>query len=91
MRVRNVRSEPIDASLHLIIGRYDEEESDRAHIYALSCGEKLSPKVHLWRKDNKYEVWRAALKVARTLCESGLRKMRVRDEGFCELSHSILF
>ena len=22
-----------------------------------SCGEKLSPKVHLWRKNDKYEVW----------------------------------
>ena len=28
-----------------------------ATIYALSCGEKLSPKVHLWRKNDKYEVW----------------------------------
>ena len=27
-----------------------------ATIYALSCGEKLSPKVHLWRKNDKYEV-----------------------------------
>ena len=27
-----------------------------ATIYALSCGEKLSPKVHLWRKNNKYQV-----------------------------------
>ena len=27
-----------------------------ATIYALSCGEKLSPKVHLWRKNNKYEI-----------------------------------
>ena len=26
-------------------------------IYALSCGEKLSPKVHLWRKNDKYQVW----------------------------------
>ena len=25
-------------------------------IYALSCGEKLSPKVHLWRKNDKYQV-----------------------------------
>ena len=25
-------------------------------IYALSCGEKMSPKVHLWRKNDKYEV-----------------------------------
>ena len=24
---------------------------------ALSCGEKLSPKVHLWRKNDKYQVW----------------------------------
>ena len=23
---------------------------------ALSCGENLSPKVHLWRKNDKYEV-----------------------------------
>ena len=30
---------------------------DFATIYALSCGEKLSPKVHLWRKNDKYEVW----------------------------------
>ena len=22
----------------------------------ISCGEKLSPKVHLWRKNDKYEV-----------------------------------
>ena len=28
-----------------------------ATIYALSCGEKLSPKVHLWRKNDRYEVW----------------------------------
>ena len=27
-----------------------------ATIYTLSCGEKLSPKVHLWRKNDKYEV-----------------------------------
>ena len=26
-------------------------------IYALSCGEKLSPKVNLWRKNDKYQVW----------------------------------
>ena len=29
---------------------------DFATIYALSCGKKLSPKVHLWRKNDKYEV-----------------------------------
>ena len=28
-----------------------------ATIYALSCEEKLSPKLHLWRKNDKYEVW----------------------------------
>ena len=28
-----------------------------ATIYALSCGEKLSPKVHMWRKNDKYQVW----------------------------------
>ena len=28
-----------------------------AKIYALSCGEKLSPKVHLWRKNDKYQVY----------------------------------
>ena len=27
-----------------------------ATIYALSCGEKLSPKVHMWRKNDKYQV-----------------------------------
>ena len=27
-----------------------------ATIYTLSCGEKLSPKVHLWRKNDKYQV-----------------------------------
>ena len=27
-----------------------------ATIYALSRGEKLSPKVHLWRKNEKYQV-----------------------------------
>ena len=27
------------------------------NFYALSCGEKLSPKVHLWRKNYKYQVW----------------------------------
>ena len=27
-----------------------------ATIYALSCGEKLSQKVHLWRKNDKYQV-----------------------------------
>ena len=27
-----------------------------AIIYALSRGEKLSPKVHLWRKNDKYQV-----------------------------------
>ena len=30
-----------------------------ATIYVLSCGEKLSPKIHLWRKNDKYELWRA--------------------------------
>ena len=30
---------------------------DFATIYALSCGEKSSPKVNLWRKNDKYEVW----------------------------------
>ena len=33
-----------------------------ATIYALSCGEILSPKVHLWRKNDKYEVWIATKK-----------------------------
>ena len=28
-----------------------------ATIYALSCGEKLNPKVHLWRKNYNYQVW----------------------------------
>ena len=28
-----------------------------ATIYARSCGENLSPKVHLWRKNDKYEVY----------------------------------
>ena len=28
-----------------------------ATIFALLCVEKLSPKVHLWRKNYKYEVW----------------------------------
>ena len=28
-----------------------------ATIYALLCGEKLSPKVHLWKTNDKYEVW----------------------------------
>ena len=23
----------------------------------ISCGEKLSPKVHLWRKNDQYQVW----------------------------------
>ena len=27
-----------------------------ATIYVLSCGEKLSPKIHLWRKNDKYKV-----------------------------------
>ena len=27
-----------------------------ATIYALLCGEKLSRKVHLWRKNDKYQV-----------------------------------
>ena len=31
-------------------------ESYFASIYALSYGEKLSPKVHLWRKNDKYQV-----------------------------------
>ena len=31
-----------------------------ATIYALLCGEKLSTKVHLWRKNDKYQVWRKA-------------------------------
>ena len=30
-----------------------------ATIYALSCGEKLSPKVHLRRKNDKYQVWKS--------------------------------
>ena len=29
---------------------------DFSIIYVLSCGEKLSPKVHLWRKNDKYEA-----------------------------------
>ena len=29
---------------------------DFAKIYALSCGEKLIPKVNLWRKNDKYQV-----------------------------------
>ena len=28
-----------------------------ATIYVLSCGEKLSRKVHLWRKHDIYQVW----------------------------------
>ena len=28
-----------------------------ATFYALSYGEKLSPRVHLWRKNDKYQVW----------------------------------
>ena len=27
-----------------------------ATIYALSCGGELSPKVHLWRKNDNYQV-----------------------------------
>ena len=34
-----------------------------ATIYALSCGEKLSPKVHLWRKNDKYQVWDNVVKI----------------------------
>ena len=34
-----------------------------ATIYALSCGEKMSTKVHLWRKNDKYEVWTTAKKI----------------------------
>ena len=26
-------------------------------IYAFLCGEKLSPKLYMWRKNDKYEVW----------------------------------
>ena len=25
--------------------------------HEISCGEKLCPKVHLWRKNDKYQVW----------------------------------
>ena len=28
-----------------------------ATIYVLSCGENFSLKVHLWRKNDKYQVW----------------------------------
>ena len=28
-----------------------------AKFMQFSCGEKLSPKVHLWRKNDKYQVW----------------------------------
>ena len=28
-----------------------------ATIQALSCGEKIIPKVHLWRKNDKHQVW----------------------------------
>ena len=31
-------------------------------IYALLCGEKLSRKVHLWRKNDKCEVWECLVK-----------------------------
>ena len=37
-------------------GKFWEFFGDFATIYALSCGEKLSPKVHLWRKNDKYQV-----------------------------------
>ena len=30
----------------------------------ISCGEKLSPKEHLWRKNDKYEVWRGTRRAA---------------------------
>ena len=38
-----------------------------AKIYALSCGKKLSPNVHLWRKNDKYQVWRPLLGLADSL------------------------
>jgi len=38
-----------------------------ATIYVLSCGEKLSPKVHLWRKNDKYEVWAVSFEALSTL------------------------
>ena len=42
-----------------ILGNYEEFWEilgNFATIYALSCGAKLSPKVNLWRKNDKYEV-----------------------------------
>ena len=36
--------------------KFGEILGDFATIYALLCGEKWSPKVHLWRKPDKYEV-----------------------------------
>ena len=38
-----------------------------ATIYALSRGEKMSPKVHLWRKNDKYEVWTTAKKIPKMI------------------------
>ena len=43
-----------------ILGNYEEFWEilgNFATIYALSCGAKLSPKVNLWRKNDKYQVW----------------------------------
>ena len=43
-----------------------------ATIYALSCGEKLSTKVHLWRKNDKYQVWEGLRQGRATVAGTGL-------------------
>ena len=45
-----------------IFENFQEILGNFATIYALSCGEKLSPKVHLWRKNEKYQVCHLSLR-----------------------------
>ena len=40
-----------------ILGKFGEILGDFATISALSCGENWAQKVHLWRQNDKYEVW----------------------------------
>ena len=63
----------------------DVEKSEILHIWHVcdvaiytkfmqfSCGEKLSPKVHLWRKSDKYQVWEEGGHQARTF-QSTMRR-----------------
>ena len=51
------------------------------NFYALSCGEKLSPKVHLWRKNDKYQVCERVWQKIFVLAQKIIRKVGVGQKG----------